>query len=240
MPVLTLERAQVYTSAIQGFDFLILYFSLGAELIESRRKRHTKNEVSREISINLLTKAAFELFVVHGYHATSLEAISSKVGLSKGSVYYYFGSKEKLILHMLGVIRQDLVDGLIDDLLEDTENNHVDRIIRYIHTGANFGAQRPNELLFMILISIEFARQDNPIAEAIKALYRDLFQAVESVVIEAQKRGAMPIEVDARSFASMIVAVHDGMMLAWHLRRTEINGSDLVRHVRNMLLHGIA
>lgn len=203
------------------------------------RKEHIKNKVSRETSINLLTEAAFELFVVHGYHATSLETISSKVGLSKGSVYYYFGSKENLILHMLRVLRADLVDDFIA-ILTDTGGNHVDRIIRYIHKGANFGVERPNELLFMILISIEFARQDNAIADAIKSLYQDLYHAVESLVVEAQKEGSMPAGVDARSFASMIVAVHDGMMLAWHLRRTEIDGPALVKNVRTMLLHGIS
>ena len=58
-------------------------------------KKLNKNEISRERSMNRLIQAAFELFVIRGYHATSLEAISSKAGLTKGSVYFYFGSKEK-------------------------------------------------------------------------------------------------------------------------------------------------
>ena len=49
----------------------------------------------------------------------------------------------------------------------------------------------------------------------------------------------MQSDIDARSFASMIVAVHDGMMLEWHLRGAEISGPDLVKNVRRMLLHGI-
>lgn len=108
--------------------------------------------------MNRLIQAAFELFVIRGYHATSLEAISSKAGLTKGSVYFYFGSKEKLILHMFEVLREDLVDGLVATL-RNPVGSHVDRIIRYIHKGADFGAERPNELLFMIQIAIEFARQ---------------------------------------------------------------------------------
>ena len=194
-------------------------------------KKLNKNEISRERSMNRLIQAAFELFVIRGYHATSLEAISSKAGLTKGSVYFYFGSKEKLILHMFEVLREDLVDGLVATL-RNPVGSHVDRIIRYIHKGADFGAERPNELLFMIQIAIEFARQENVIATAIRA-------AVEAVVSEAQAVGSMSSDIDGRSFASMIVAVHDGMMLEWHLRGAEISGPDLVKNVRRMLLHGI-
>ena len=201
-------------------------------------KKLNKNEISRERSMNRLIQAAFELFVIRGYHATSLEAISSKAGLTKGSVYFYFGSKEKLILHMFEVLREDLVDGLVATL-RNPVGSHVDHIIRYIHKGADFGAERPNELLFMIQIAIEFARQENVIATAIRELYGDVHAAVEAVVSEAQAVGSMSSDIDARSFASMIVAVHDGMMLEWHLRGAEISGPDLVKNVRRMLLHGI-
>lgn len=205
----------------------------------STSKKLNKNEISRERSMNRLTQAAFELFVIRGYHATSLETISSKAGLTKGSVYFYFGSKENLILHMFEVLRKDLVDGLVATL-RNPVGSHVDRIIRYIHKGADFGAERPNELLFMIQIAIEFARQDNDIATAIRELYGDVHDAVEEVVREAQAVGSMSSDIDTRSFASMIVAVHDGMMLEWHLRGAEISGPDLVKNVRHMLLHGIS
>lgn len=201
-------------------------------------KKLNKNEVSRERSKKRLTQAAFELLVIRGYHATSLETIASKAGLTKGSVYFYFGSKEKLVLQMFDVLRKDLVDGLVATL-RNPVGNHVDRIIRYIHEGADFGAERPNELLFMIQMAIEFARQDNDIAKAIQELYGDVHKALEEVVQEAQAAGAMSSDIDARSFASMIVAVHDGMMLEWHLRGAEISGPDLVKNVRHMLLHGI-
>ena len=201
-------------------------------------KKLNKNEISRQRSVSRLTQAAFELFVIRGYHATSIDAISSKAGLTKGSVYFYFGSKENLTLHLFDVLREDLVDGLVT-ALRNPVGSHVDRIIRYIHKGADFGAERPNELLFMIQIAIEFARQKNSIANAIKELYEDIHDAVEAVVNEAQASGAMSSDVDARSFASMVVAVHDGMMLEWHLRGVEISGPGLVKNVRNMLQNGI-
>ena len=44
---------------------------------------------------------AKELFLARGYAATTVDAICEKVGLTKGSVYYFFDSKEDLGLAVL-------------------------------------------------------------------------------------------------------------------------------------------
>jgi TetR/AcrR family transcriptional regulator, transcriptional repressor for nem operon len=45
--------------------------------------------------------AAKELFLARGYAATTVDAICEKAGLTKGSVYYFFDSKEDLGLAVL-------------------------------------------------------------------------------------------------------------------------------------------
>jgi AcrR family transcriptional regulator len=43
-------------------------------------------------------EAALELFRAHGYDATTMRAIASRAGVSLGSSYHYFPSKEHLVL----------------------------------------------------------------------------------------------------------------------------------------------
>ena len=43
-----------------------------------------------------LLDAAFELFVEHGYAATRVEAVAQRAGVSKGTLFLYFPSKEEL------------------------------------------------------------------------------------------------------------------------------------------------
>jgi AcrR family transcriptional regulator len=62
-----------------------------------RRKRERPAE---------LLAAALELFVARGYAATRLEDVASQAGVSKGTVYLYFPSKEELFK---AVIREGLV-----------------------------------------------------------------------------------------------------------------------------------
>jgi TetR/AcrR family transcriptional regulator, cholesterol catabolism regulator len=44
--------------------------------------------------------AALRLFTEKGYHATSMQDIASALGLYKGSLYHYIGSKEELLVQV--------------------------------------------------------------------------------------------------------------------------------------------
>jgi AcrR family transcriptional regulator len=56
-----------------------------------------------------LTGAALELFVERGYAATRLEDVARRAGVSKGTLYLYFDSKEELFK---AVVREGLVPAL--------------------------------------------------------------------------------------------------------------------------------
>ena len=53
-----------------------------------------------------LTAAALELFVEKGFAATRLDEIAARAGVSKGTLYLYFDSKEELFK---AVIREGLL-----------------------------------------------------------------------------------------------------------------------------------
>ena len=51
----------------------------------------------KEITSDLLIKAAIELFTEHGVENTSLAMIAKKAGITKPSIYYHFDSKDALL-----------------------------------------------------------------------------------------------------------------------------------------------
>ncbi len=52
----------------------------------------TKGEVTRLA----IEDAAVNLFMEHGYHATSMRQIAEQAGLALGGIYNHFSSKEEL------------------------------------------------------------------------------------------------------------------------------------------------
>lgn len=50
---------------------------------------------------SMILDQALELFVQKGYAATSMEDIVKHTGVSKGSIYYHFSSKDDLFVSMV-------------------------------------------------------------------------------------------------------------------------------------------
>jgi AcrR family transcriptional regulator len=66
--------------------------------------------------------AALRLFREKGYHATSMQDIAAAVGLYKGSLYHYIGSKEDLLVRVF--------ERALGTLLEDVERIAADGSLR--------------------------------------------------------------------------------------------------------------
>ncbi|GAB1391912.1 TetR/AcrR family transcriptional regulator [Rhodocyclaceae bacterium] len=78
--------------------------SLTAKVVLPRRRR-------KEARPAELTAAALEVFVEKGYAATRLEDVAARAGVSKGTLYLYFDSKEALFK---AVVREGILPALTE------------------------------------------------------------------------------------------------------------------------------
>ncbi len=65
-----------------------------------------------------LIEAARELFWVQGYEATGVAEILEKAGVHSGSLYYYFKSKEELLLAVLDTYKEMLYPMVIEPVFQ--------------------------------------------------------------------------------------------------------------------------
>lgn len=80
-----------------------------------------------------LTAAALSLFVERGFAATKLDDIAARAGVSKGTLYLYFDSKEALFT---AVIREGIVPALDQAAaLYERYGNDPERLLREILLG---------------------------------------------------------------------------------------------------------
>ena len=203
-------------------------------------KRLNKKAALREESIQRLSDAAFQVFVTKGYHASTLQEIAQSVGLTKGAIFFYFASKEKLLLHLLEIAEANIVDSLFSHLA-GIRGNALDKLVGYYHFGSMHGIERPYQLLCLIQTSIEFRHRADPIGKRIVAIYSRIYRVLEEVIEKGKTNGVLAKTVATREFASMMIATHDGMMLEWWRRgKNQIDGRILVETVRDTMLYGIA
>lgn len=96
----------------------------------ARRRPRTNAEWSAE-TIDNLTRLARREFARHGYEGASVERIAEQAGLTKGAVYYHFGSKEGLFEVVLRDIQRQLVQRI-----EARASHHADPL-RAVQEGCD-------------------------------------------------------------------------------------------------------
>ncbi|UHA72902.1 TetR/AcrR family transcriptional regulator [Paenibacillus sp. 481] len=77
--------------------------------------RRTAEEA--EQTKQLIAATAERLFIQHGYQATSMEQIREQSGMSKGSIYYHFKSKELLFMYVLDLHLEQWIQAWYDSLV---------------------------------------------------------------------------------------------------------------------------
>ncbi|MCB5252007.1 MAG: TetR/AcrR family transcriptional regulator [Candidatus Cloacimonadaceae bacterium] len=58
----------------------------------------------------IILDIATRIFSRYGYNKTSLDEIAAEAGIAKGTVYYYFPSKEELFINVVEIQVKELVD----------------------------------------------------------------------------------------------------------------------------------
>ena len=202
-----------------------------------RQPRPATKRQQREASLASLGAAALELFVAQGYRQTPLDQVARAAGLTKGAVFFYFGSKAGLLGYLLDRVEAAVVDGLEQNLAAAGDDAR-DQLVAFIHSQARLGVEHWREVLLLILMSLEFAGRDD-LGQRISAIYRRLYDQVEAIIALGRAQGSFRDDCGAREQAAVVMAGHDGIFLEWHRRRQELQGRELVRALRRTMQAGL-
>ncbi|UNK18162.1 TetR/AcrR family transcriptional regulator [Paenibacillus sp. N3/727] len=164
---------------------------------------------------DLILDKAKELFIQRGYAATSMDELVRYIGVSKGSIYYHFESKEELFLQLLARQNREWMDawtekqssftsfeeklyGIAVHMVDDFQNPLA-------KVGEEFYISNPDNksLLDQILTIVLGPRK----------LYREIF-------LEGAKEGFLP-ENDVDEISVIFASMLDGLSTSLYERSTE-------------------
>lgn len=153
-----------------------------------------------------LLDAALELFAERGFEATTTKLIAERAGVPNGLIYYYFGTKEKLLESLFA--ERTFLPNLQARITSARLNQHADPRVTLTQICTEFHAALQRNEPFVRLLSHEADLRSVP-RNLLRQLTDHVISLLEVFLEEARQQGKLrqlDSEVVAHAlFASILV-----------------------------------
>ena len=125
--------------------------SLSDLICKTGQAARAKHERRKESRPGELLDAALDLFVAKGYAATRAEEVAAKAGVSKGTLFLYFKSKEELFE---AVIRENIASVIVQGAAElEAFEGTTSELLRYVmfEWWIRFGSTKASGITKLIM-----------------------------------------------------------------------------------------
>ena len=186
----------------------------------------TRGQVTR----GLLVDAALELFVEHGVHATSVDAITARAEVAKGTFYVHVQRKEDVLLEWAA----RFVDGVDEHALAEEGVAGLEHLADELSERM---AQRPRELVGRTMREI----MGNS-ADWLRVLDRrpPLNAVIQPIVEAAQEAGDLRDDLSARRLSMSLTVVWLDNIIGWAERERARPLDESMRLTLDLFLRGAA
>lgn len=170
------------------------------------------SEESKNDKITRLFEAATKRFGEYGYSDTTMESIAEEAGVSKGTLYYYFDSKEELFMELL-LDWTERFGGFWED--GGPEGSPVGNLLR-IH---NTIIEIIDETGSLGRLTLEFwanASRKEKLEKILNDTIKEYRKKTAEIIERGKKKGVFR-DVDPLEASSALVAAYDGLWFHWLL-----------------------
>lgn len=150
------------------------------------------DEALRERRCAAILDEAASLFAKHGFTATDVQWIADSLGISKGTIYRYFPSKEKLFLAAV----QDGIDRMVDEIDEARagSGDKIDEIRASVVAYLRFFRKNPQLAELFIQERAEFRDRRRPIYFEHRDARREPWRERIAALISERRVRGVPVE----------------------------------------------
>jgi len=171
-----------------------------------------------------LIKAATTLFAERGYRETSVQAIGESARVSRGSIFWHFGSKEGLLWAVVERAFQAWeTEVLVTDVSDATG---IEAVRRTLHAHRRFLMDDTETLRLFYVLIFEALAPRPELAGDFARLHVQLRELTVGWIQEAIDAGTVREDLDATAVVTFITAALGGIAYQWLL---DPGGFDLDR-----------
>lgn len=185
---------------------------------------------------NQIVDAASHVFTERGFSAARMDDIAAESGLSKGTLYWYFESKEAIIISILDRVF-DWETAHLRDILANEENAQQ-RLEAIVDTTINdLNKVKPLMPIFFEFWSLSI--RNKKINEALKRYYQQFVDVIEPVIEQGVEQGDFrPVPVHETAIS--LGAIFEGTILMWAYFSDELDFERQFRTNLDLVLFGLS
>jgi AcrR family transcriptional regulator len=165
--------------------------------------------------------AAQTIFAEHGFADAPMATIAKEAGVSKGTVYLYFASKDELIAALLDEFLAESLTYL-QTLVDQKEMKVHGRLMAYVRAVSRQMAADSS----MLSIAYEFyalAARSPAVHSALQGYFAQYVQVLETLLQQGVESNEFA-HMDVATTAVLLVAIMEGVTLLWF---TDPNAIDI-------------
>lgn len=184
-----------------------------------------------------ILKAALTCFARKGYHQTTMDDIVQEAGLSKGGVYWHFGSKKELFLSLF----EPMVDGMEGYMQAAlvSQDSARDRLCAMLDMFIDFTVAEEFQEIMSLMIDVWAQNLQDP---DIKEMAMGIYSRFQAPLVQLLDEGVANGEfrpVNAKALAGILFAIYDGLMVQWMIDETMVDWDAVSETVRDTLIAGL-
>jgi TetR/AcrR family transcriptional repressor of nem operon len=188
-----------------------------ARLRKSARSRNrllvrAKEDVAKDTRQKIVTTAA-SLIARNGYRGTSLDKVSRMSGVNRGSVYYFFKSKEELGIAVLGEIHRRILADLFGRTLDlpGSAKMRVKRLLKEIATRSlSTDGLSDCPLAHLAAAAVVCERE---LRVKFGVIWSDIRRRLSRVLAQGRLEGDLEPDADVEELAVMLLCMIQGAFL---------------------------
>jgi AcrR family transcriptional regulator len=197
-------------------------------------KNHKKGEIKEAI-----IRESIRLFLANGFRGTPVKLITEAADIGRGTLYWYFKSKDEILITIFRKFETEL----LDKLSETVRGCKADFPAKYriFHKYSTEFARDNRELCLAFNTLLNEMAGTNTEAERVaKAVYAKFHLIVKEMLEEGKQDGSVSREVDPGLYAHAVIACHTGMLVQWLVMGESMDVRSFVIAVRDFILKGLS